>query len=153
MGNPSDERTTINVKGMSVSSWERAKKSAAKQDESMGAWLTRAVEQLANLEDGPREFPPMPPANPAPESGNPPALAASGAPVEGLGLGQLMQGMAALAAATGTPPARSDTRRLYALVDDQVRQARGMPPRPVRRRQGGLAAGQSLLENGKADPV
>lgn len=151
MGNPSDERTTINVKGMSVSSWERAKKAAAKQDESMGVWLTRAVEHLANLEDGPREFLPMAPANPAPESGNPPALAASRAPVEGLG--QLMQGLAALTAATGTPPAKADTRRLYALVDDQVRQARGMPPRPVRRRQGRLAAGQSLLESGKADPV
>ena len=151
MGNPSDERTTINVKGMSVSSWERAKKAAGKQDEGMGAWLTRAVEHLANLEDGPREFPPMAPANPAPELGNPTEPVAPRAPVEGLG--QLMQGMAALAHATGTPPAKADTRRLYALVDDQVRQARGMPPRPVRRRQGGLAAGQSLLENGKADPV
>ena len=46
-----------------------------------------------------------------------------------------MQGMAALAAATGTPPAKADTRQLYALVDDQVRQARGQPPRPVRQRQ------------------
>ena len=49
MGNLSDERTTINVKGMSVSSWERAKKAAGKQDESMGAWLTRAVEHLAYI--------------------------------------------------------------------------------------------------------
>ena len=90
-------------------------------------------------------------ANPTPELGNPTGPVAPRAPVEGLG--QLMQGLAALAAVTGTPPAKADTRRLYALVDDQVRQARGMPPRPVRRRQGGLAAGQSLLENGKADPV
>jgi len=143
MGNPLDERTTINVKGMSVSSWERAKNAAKRQDESMGAWLSRAAEHLANLEDGPRELPPMAPGNPAPEMGNP-----TPAPVEGLGV--LMQGMAALAAATGTTPAKADTRRLYALVDDQVRQARGLPPRPVRRRQGGLANGQSLLENGKA---
>jgi len=47
-------------------------------------------------------------------------------------LAGLMQGMAALATATGTPPAKADMRRAYALVDDQVRQARGMPPRPIR---------------------
>ena len=143
MGNPLDERTTINVKSISVSAWERAKNAAKRQDESMGSWLSRASEHLANLEDGPRELPPLASANPPPEMGNP-----TPAPVEGLGV--LMQGMAALAAATGTAPAKADTRRLYALVDDQVRQARGLPPRPVRRRQGGLAGGQSLLENGKA---
>lgn len=131
MGNPLDERTTINVKGVSVTAWERAKKAANKQDETMGTWLSRAAEHLANLEDGPREFPPMvTPANLPLEMGNPPPAPA---PVENLG--QLMQGMAALAAATGTPPAKADTRRLYALVDDRVRQARGQPPRPVRVRQ------------------
>lgn len=47
-------------------------------------------------------------------------------------LAGLMHGMAALATATGTPPAKADARRAYALVDDHVRAARGMPPRPVR---------------------
>lgn len=109
----------------------------------MGSWLSRAADHLANLEDGPREIPPSMPANLVSEMGNPVP-----APVEGLGV--LMQGMAALAGVTGTTPAKADTRRLYALVDDQVRQARGLPPRPVRRRNPGKAAGQSLLENGKA---
>ena len=47
-------------------------------------------------------------------------------------LAGLMQGMAALTTATGTPPAKADARRAYALVDDHVRAARGMPPRPIR---------------------
>lgn len=51
-----------------------------------------------------------------------------------LKLASLMQGMAALAAATGTTPAKADTRRLYGLVDEHVRQLRGLPPPPVHRR-------------------
>jgi len=41
-----------------------------------------------------------------------------------------MQGQAALAAATGVPPAKADVRRVHGLVDDFVRDARGIPRKP-----------------------
>lgn len=144
MDNLQDEKTVINVKGVSVQAWEKAKRAAAKQGQPMGLWLSRAAEHLANLEDGPREFLPSQPANLEPKSGNPSSL-----PVEGLGV--LMQGIAAVAAATGTAPAKSNLRRLYALADDHVRDASGLPPRPVRVPASGKAAGQSLLISGKAE--
>ena len=152
MGNPDDERTVINVKGVSVQAWEKAKRAAHKQGQPMGAWLSRAAEHLASLEDGPRELPPLPPANPSSlasanlgrEMGNPSSL-----PIESLGA--LMQGIAAVAAATGTAPAKSNLRRLYALADDHVRDASGLPPRTVRGQAAGKAAGQSLLISGKAE--
>ena len=144
MDNPDDEKTVINVKGMSLRAWEKAKRAASKQDQTMGAWLSRAVDHLANLEDGPREFAPVQPANLEPKSGNPSSL-----PIEQLGL--LMQGLAALSTATGTAPAKGNLRRLYTLADDHVREASGSPARPVRVRTSGKAFGQSRLLQGKAD--
>lgn len=144
MDNPEGDKTTINVKAVSARSWERAKASAIKQGQTMGAWLSRAIDQLADAEAGPREFPPVKPAaNPAVETGNPgqaPGMTAGE-------LADLMRGVAALATASGTSPAKADLRRAYGLADELVREARGLPrkPRPV-----GKAAGQSLLENGKA---
>ena len=113
------------MKAVSAKAWERAKNAAAKQDETMGEWISRAANQLADREAGPREFQPQSVANLAPEMVKPPGLTAPE-------LAGLMQGMAALATATGTPPAKADVRRAYALVDDHVREARGMPPRPIR---------------------
>ena len=140
MGNPENERTTINVKGMSATAWERAKVAANRNGEAMGAWLTRAVTQLADREAGAREIPPQP-ANLAPATGNRGSLGVEQ-------LAELMHGMAALAAATGTPPAKPDIRRAYHLVDEHIREARGMPPRPIRVRVG-KAGEQSLLGNGR----
>lgn len=144
MDNPEGDKTTINVKAVSARSWERAKASAIKQGQTMGAWLSRAIDQLADAEAGPREFPPAnPAANLAAQGGNPgqaPGMTAGE-------LADLMRGVAALATASGTSPAKADLRRAYGLADELVREARGLPrkPRPV-----GKAVGQSLLENGKA---
>ena len=147
MGNPDDERTTINVKGVSVRAWERAKASAIRQGQPMGVWLSRAIVQLADMEAGPREFPPAnPSANLGAGTGNPgPAATMTAAD-----LADLMRGMAAYAEATGVPQAKADVRRAYGLADELVRDARGIPrkPRPV-----GKTAGQSLLEKGKAVPL
>jgi hypothetical protein len=147
MDNPDDEKTTINVKGVSTKAWDRAKNAAAKQDETMGVWLSRAANQLADMEAGPREFPPALSANLRPEMVKPPGLTAPE-------LAGLMQSMAALATATGTPPAKADIRRAYALVDDHVREARGMPPRPIRMpTRPGKANGQSLALEGKSEAI
>lgn len=61
---PSDERTIINVKGISVNSYDRAKNAANKAGETVGSWLSRAMDQLANLEAGERYIPAAPQANP-----------------------------------------------------------------------------------------
>ncbi len=143
MDNPDDEKTTINVKSVSAAAWERAKSSATKQGETMGAWLSRAINRLADSEAGPREFPPSL-ANPAPEMVKPDSPSVPVSPVD---LATLMQGMASLASATGVPPAKADVRRAYGLADDLVRDARGIPRKP---RIVGKARGQSLLESSKA---
>ncbi len=62
MDNPDEERTIINVKGMRVDSWERARAAAGRAGETMGSWLSRACDQLANLEAGERYIPPSRPA-------------------------------------------------------------------------------------------
>jgi hypothetical protein len=119
MANPDDEKTTINVKGVSEKAWERAKNAARKQDETMGDWLSRAANHLADKEAGPREFPPVQQVNLRPEMVKPTGLSAPE-------LTDLMQGLAALATATGTPPAKANLRRIYALVDEHVLEACGM---------------------------
>jgi hypothetical protein len=70
MGNPSsdDEKTTINVKGVNAGSWEQAKRAAHRAGDSMGAWLSRACDQLAKSESGDRL---ILPSNPGKEVGNP----------------------------------------------------------------------------------
>ena len=69
MAQDEGQSTIINVKGVSAKAWETTKKRANLRCETMGEWLTRAINTQANLEAGPREFPP---ANPATPSANPP---------------------------------------------------------------------------------
>lgn len=61
-----DERTIINVKSVKVRAWERGKSAANRAGETMGEWLTKAIETQVHLEAGRRVFPPdKPEANPA----------------------------------------------------------------------------------------
>jgi hypothetical protein len=53
-----DEKTIVNIKGVSKSAWERARQAANRSGESMGDWISRAANQLANLEAGQRFFEP-----------------------------------------------------------------------------------------------
>lgn len=146
MGNPPNDKTTINVKAVPVKSWERAKSCAAKQDEAMGEWLHRAINQLADMEAGPREFPPVKPeANKISEAGNPGQSTMTPGELAGL-----LGGIAAAAAACGVPAARADLRRAYGLADDMVRDARGIPRKP---RPSGKALRQSSLLSGKSTPL
>ena len=59
-----DPRTVINVKAVSIAAWEKGKAAAAKADETMGTWLSRALNQLADREAGERYIPPAKPVKP-----------------------------------------------------------------------------------------
>jgi hypothetical protein len=134
-----DAKTIINVKGVSVEAWEAAKKAANKQDQTMGEWLTRALNHLANLEAGPREFLPIPAANPDPETVNPNQAAALAA----------LATLAPVLAGIGPKLTRQAASDVSALISGFAREARGLPPRAKASRRG-KADGQTLLENGKA---
>jgi hypothetical protein len=59
------DKTIVNVKGISVPSWDRGKAAANRAGETMGSWLSRAIDQLADREAGQRYIPPDVPANPS----------------------------------------------------------------------------------------
>ena len=138
MDNPDEAKTTINVKAVSAKAWERARNCAGKHDETMGEWLSRAINRLADLEEHGTTV--EPPANP-----EKPVRGFSAAPEA---VAEMARGMAVLAQATGVMPAKRDVRRVYGLMDEIVRAARGMPPRPLP--SPGKANGKALPKIGKA---
>lgn len=66
MDNPTDDTATVNVKNVRKDAWERGKAAALRSGEQMGPWLSRAIDQLANLEAGERYILPSERANPTP---------------------------------------------------------------------------------------
>jgi hypothetical protein len=120
MANPAAKKTIINVKGVDVQQWERAKTCANRSDETLGEWLSRAVKHLADMEEGGREFPPGVPDRPR-QAMTPEQVAA------------LMQATAALQTAAGRPVPQNSAAGLRAVADDLVRAARGLPPKAVKR--------------------
>ena len=150
MGNPDQDKTTINVKSVQASSWVRAKDAAAKADESMGAWLSRAADQLANLEAGDRL---ILKGNPQPVSGNPGNPVGPDETLAGLlhGYGEALKGLAALAEA-GVGPTQAELKTLRGVVRHRARELAGMPQGPVRTRAGKAVNldGQSQRELGQS---
>lgn len=65
-----DDKTTINVKAVNLKSWEAAKRAASRSGETLGQWVSRACDQLAEREAGERIYPPLIP------QGGPPFLSA-----------------------------------------------------------------------------
>lgn len=136
MDNPEEEETTINVKRVRVSSWESARKLAAKHGEHMGATLSRAIDQMANTDILPRE---IAPANPSANSVN-----------LGPDLVALLNATAAVAAATngkiGVVPGLRTL--LETLVAETQRGLIAVRPKNVE--IGGKVAGQSVNQNGQS---
>ena len=68
MANPEDEtaadKTTINVKGVRKSSWEAARRGAAQRGDSMGAWLSDAIDRRISREARQIELPSEPARTP-----------------------------------------------------------------------------------------
>lgn len=139
MANPNDVTTVINVKGVSVTAWDRARKMAQRNGETMGSWLSRAVSHLADMEDGPREFPP---GELVKQGGNP------GQSISPEHLAGLMDALTRLSVATGVLPLKREVRLLQVTADATVREAQGLPPAP--RRLPGKAGGKERSEKGKA---
>lgn len=130
-----DERIIVNVKGVSKKAWEIIKAAAARQDEPLGSWISRAGYQLANRESqAPREFPPLATLDDLkpqqltgpPKMANPPAEARQPSPPSAAVVDLL-----ALLHAVG--PLQRPPREVRALINDLARRARGMAPRPVQR--------------------
>jgi hypothetical protein len=86
----------------------------------MGMWLSLAIRDRANLLAGERL---IPPGNPEPQPGNPPQSGSE--PVAAL-----LQGIAAMAAATGVMPSTSVIRRIYNAADSLL-PGSAVPPRRV----------------------
>lgn len=98
-----DEKTIINVKGVSLKAWERAKTAAGRNDETLGSWVSRAANLLADMEAGGREYVPGRPAEPATHDQITARIGAVGA---------LLQGYAAMATATGRPAGRATVSKI-----------------------------------------
>jgi hypothetical protein len=123
--------TTVNVKHMPVAAWKRAGDRARANDETLGSWVSRAINQLANLEEqGDRLILPGRPATPPPAGRDAAELV------------PLMQGVAAMlreaaghAAASGRPIPPGMAKEVHAAMRDLSREARGLPAiRRVKRR-------------------
>lgn len=137
MDNPDDEKTIVNIKSVFKRSWDRAKVAAERNDETLGAWVSRALDQLADRESGPREIlaDAKPPANPGPD----PRLEQ---------LFGMMRNISDLTAATGQKPPKHTVSRLYSMADAWSREQTGLAPKVIN--MSGLARGKAGLENGKA---
>lgn len=154
MGNPEEAETTINVKRVRVTSWEAARKLAAKHGEHMGATLSRAIDQLAKIDTLPREI--LPTVHAENQTGNPVNL--------GPDLVALLNATAAIAAATngkiGVVPGLRTL--LETLVSETQRGLLALQPPPPTEINGKIGqsfnqSGQSarktaLLENGQDNP-
>jgi hypothetical protein len=123
MDNPTNERTTVTVKGLSVTAWNEAKKAATKTGEPMGVWLSRAIVEQANREAGrPRELPPEKPTPLTPDQ-----LTARMTAV-----GQLGSSIASIKQSTGRATGRSALQRSLASLEQLLNDAEGPPSRVLR---------------------
>lgn len=139
------EKAPMTVKSMPVAARLRATTRAQANGETMAEWLTRAINQLAEREaSGPREIPPavrtfaterLPEAEPVPV----PVM------IDARQLAELMQATAAISQAAGVPVPRGTAKAAYALLAQQVRVARGLPP--TRKRQTTQLIGQTVDED------
>lgn len=149
--NDDDTTTTINVKSVRKPAWEAARRSAAKQDEPMGSWLSRACETLANLEAGPREFPPGGLANPGQEMANPTAMTQDQLSARILAVAALMQGFAAVRNATGRAPGRRALVVAMRAIEQRQIAVDGLPDLARHRLIAGKAGGKEVPEFGQSE--
>lgn len=145
MATPDAETTTVNLKSMPVSVWNRAKNCANRQGETLAEWLTRAITQLADREesapretvqggqDSRRDSQPDRPRAQAPEL----------APTD---LEALVRAMTMAAESSGVPIPKATGQHVLAVGAAHLRAARGLPapkPRAPRTRRQQVLEGQA----------
>jgi hypothetical protein len=145
-----DDKAPMTVKGMPVRARQRALKAANKQGQSMAEWLTRAIDQLADREEGERETFPD-------ERANLPAIVGPVSPAvipPGF-LSDLTEAMGAakgIADAAGVPVPKATARHAFAILTDHLRLVRGLAPVKPRQTKPGkgqtLSVGQEAMEGG-----
>ena len=143
MANPDDDKTIINVKGVPKPAWELARRLAVQADEPMGMLLARAIQCLADQEEGRVK----PPDNRTAKQGNPPMTHEQ--------LTERMKAVAMLAqanAANRQAHARigkhSPLGVAQALLVEAMMEAEGLPLTALP----GKAAGQSKAKSGQSLP-
>lgn len=135
MDNPdSSDRTVINVKGVRKSAWQAAKRGASQLDDSMGTWLSDAIDQRISRDANAVQAP----ANKDARQDNPDALTPDQLTARILAVAALQQSAAALKQARirGTGKAMLSTAQA-GLVQRMI-EAEGEPPRQI----AGKAVGQ-----------
>jgi hypothetical protein len=147
-----DEKAGMTVKAMPTRARQRALKAAAKQGQSMAEWLTRAIDQLADREEGARETFPDEMGN----RGNLPAVPTPPAVVmipPGFlaEITEAMRAAQAVSAAGGVPVPKVVARHAFTILADHLRTVRGMPPVKPRRRGGETKreTGETKAKNGE----
>lgn len=112
------------IKGMDTRAWDAALEHCRARDESMAGFAARAFRQMIERDRGAPLFT-MPDERPPRAA----ALPAAPVPVEtAADLAALMQGMAAMATASGQPVPKDFRREASALGRDSLRIARGKAP-------------------------
>jgi hypothetical protein len=135
--NPETQRTTVNVKNVDVDAWEIARKHAARNDESLGSVVSRALYQLGKTDL-------LEPKMASRASANLMGITTDRSTDD---LPTLMQAAAALAAATGG--SLKVVPGLTTLLTERIRRERGLPPIVKRAvRQNGEAVANLLSANG-----
>jgi hypothetical protein len=141
------------IKGVRTSVRRRALACAAKQDQTMGEWITRAIATQENLEAGERILPPLVPGQDQ-DADTRPALPTAAASVEAvMALSELIRTAVEVGRAGGLPVPKTVARQTYALLGEQLRAARGLPPkrRGLPRRQTLLGEAAPELVSGASD--
>jgi hypothetical protein len=106
------------IRGLDAETWEMAGNCAGRADETLAAWLKRAIEQLAAGEaSGPRFVLPGKPE---------PNVKQVGMDIHDVGV--LLQSMSAFVVATQTRPKKLVLNRAHRLFDACVRSGLGMRP-------------------------
>jgi hypothetical protein len=113
------ERTTVNVKGVLERSWERTKVAAQRRGETLGLWMSRAVEMQADREEGMSIADLM-----APVVG---ALTSEQLTARQLSTAALLQGVAAMKASTGKATGKATVSLALASLEQRMIETEGAP--------------------------
>lgn len=129
MDNPdTDDKTIINVKGVRKPAWEAARRGAAQAGDSMGTWLSDAIDRRISHDATAIEGP----ANNRGEVGNPDALTPDQLTARIMALAALQQSMAAMKTARMRSSGRGVLATVQASLVQRVIDAEGEPVREIR---------------------